>query len=70
MNVILFEARRPPVAFLVCASEGGMQRVLACSFDWITSTFYRETVLRLETPVIGRMDRIRRVRLSMQEKDD
>lgn len=66
MTATLFEARRPPVALLICGSEGGMQRALGCSFDWTTSTFYRETVLRLETRVLSRMDRVRRVRLGIR----
>lgn len=53
MTVTLFEAVRPPVTILVCASEGGMQRAIACSFDWLTGTCYRETVLRMETPVLA-----------------
>lgn len=43
-----------------------MQRALACSFEWTTSTFFKETVLRLETRVLSRMDRIRRVRLGIK----
>lgn len=71
MTATLFEANRPPEVLLVCGSEGGMQRALGCSFEWTTSTFYKETVLRLETRVLERMDRIRRVRLGLkrQEKD-
>lgn len=66
MTATLFEARRPPEVLLVCGSEGGMQRALACSFDWTTSTFYKETVLRLETRVLSRMDRIRKVRVGIR----
>jgi hypothetical protein len=69
MTVTLFEARRPPEVLLVCGSEGGMQRALGCSFEWTTSTFYKETVLRLETRVLGRMERIRRVRLGIQRME-
>ena len=32
---------------LLCGSEGGMQRAVMCSYDWTTSTLYRETVLRM-----------------------
>lgn len=68
MTVTLFEARRPPEALFLCGSEGGMQRALACSFEWTTLTFYKETVLRLETRVLSRMDRVRRVRLGINRK--
>lgn len=43
-----------------------MQRALGCSFEWTTQTFYKETVLRLETRVLDKMDRIRRVRLGIK----
>jgi hypothetical protein len=26
-----------------------MRRLIGCSYDWTTATFYRETVLRIET---------------------
>ncbi|KAK0747328.1 hypothetical protein B0T21DRAFT_354094 [Apiosordaria backusii] len=66
MTATLFQARRPPEALLICGSEGGMQRALGCSFEWTTQTFYKETVLRLETRVLDKMDRIRRVRLGIK----
>jgi len=66
MTVTLFQARRPPEVLLVCGSEGGMQRTIGCSFEWTSQTFFKETVLRLETRVLERMDRIRRVRLGIR----
>ncbi|KAH7132689.1 hypothetical protein EDB81DRAFT_904471, partial [Dactylonectria macrodidyma] len=66
MTATLFEANRPPEVLLVCGSEGGMQRALGCSFEWTTSTLYKETVLRLETRSLERMDRIKRVRLGIK----
>ncbi|KAI9147569.1 hypothetical protein HJFPF1_12595 [Paramyrothecium foliicola] len=69
MTATLIEAKRPPEALLICGSEGGMQRALGCSFDWTTSTFYKETVVRLETRVLERMDRIRRVRVGIQRNE-
>jgi hypothetical protein len=65
MTVTLFEALRPPVAVLLLAEEGGMQRAVACSYDWTTGTCYRETVLRMETPVLEKMSRVSRVRVGM-----
>jgi hypothetical protein len=69
MTATLFEASRPPEALLVCGSEGGMQRALGCSFEWTTSTFYKETVIRIETRTLQRMDRIPRVRLGIQRQE-
>jgi len=43
-----------------------MLRAVLCSFDWKSQTLYRESVLRMETPSIGRMNRIRRVRFGFQ----
>ena len=66
MTVTLFAAARPPIAFILAGSEGGMQRAIGCSYDWTTATLYRETVLRLETPVIDQMNRIPRVKIGFK----
>lgn len=63
MTVTLFQAARPPVCFLLAGSEGGMQRAIGCSYDWTTATLYRETVLRMETPIIDKMHRVSRVKI-------
>ncbi|KAH0562481.1 hypothetical protein GP486_002827 [Trichoglossum hirsutum] len=62
LTVTMFEAVRPPVAVLLCGREGGMQRAVMCSYDWKTQTLYRETVLRMETPVLQKMFRVHRFR--------
>lgn len=66
MTVTMFEARKPPVAVLLCAQEGGMQRAIACSYDWTTNTCYRETVLRMHTPVLEQMSRVSKVRFGIK----
>lgn len=71
MTVTLIEAVRPPVMVLLCASEGGMQRAVACSYEWRTGTLYKEAVMRMETQVLGRMERIGRVSFGFfRPKDD
>lgn len=69
MELTLFEAVRPPTTFLFCASEGGMQRAIGCSYEWTDQTMYRETVLRLPTTALNRMDRVPRIRLGIQRPD-
>ena len=69
MTVALFGAARPPVAVILCGAEGGMQRALLCSYDWTGGTFYRETVLRMETRAWDRMDTMCRVRLGLDRRD-
>ena len=66
MTVTLFSALRPPVAALMCGEEGGMQRAVLCSYEWTSQTLYRETVVRMETPVYELMDPVGRVRLGLQ----
>lgn len=61
MTVSLIQAARPPVMVLLCASEGGNQRAVMCSYEWETQTLYKESVLRMETQVLERMKRIGRV---------
>jgi hypothetical protein len=66
MTATLFEAERPPVAFLLAGSEGGHQRAIGVSFDWKTNTLYRETVIRMESTALDYMSRVGRVRLGLQ----
>jgi hypothetical protein len=47
------------------ASEGGMRRMIGCSYDW---TFYRETVLRIGSQFEDSMRRISRVKLGFKRK--
>lgn len=68
MQLTLFEAIRPPVTLMFCASEGGMQRAIGCSYEWETQTMYRETVLRMPTPTLNKMDRVSRFRLGLLRK--
>ena len=65
-SVTMFAAVRPPVAVVLCGEEGGMQRALLCSYEWTTQTLYRETVLRMETPVLDNMSRLGRFRFGMR----
>ncbi|KAF3934406.1 hypothetical protein ABW19_dt0202474 [Dactylella cylindrospora] len=66
MQLTLFEAVNPPICLLLCASEGGMQRAIGCSYDWTTQTMYRETVLRMPTTSLNRMDRVPQVRIGIK----
>ncbi|KAL3433938.1 hypothetical protein BDV09DRAFT_196301 [Aspergillus tetrazonus] len=65
MTVTLFCAVRPPVALVLCGSEGGMQRGLLCSYDWKDQTLYRESVLRVDTMVLEKMSRVDRFKLGL-----
>lgn len=66
MTATLFLAERPPVCFLMAGSEGGMKRVIGCSYDWTTETMYRETVLRIGTEFEDMMTRIGRVKIGFK----
>lgn len=66
MEVILFQAMRPPVGVLICGSEGGMQRAVGVSYDWTTATCFRETVFRLDSTVLDKMDRVTRTKLGLK----
>jgi hypothetical protein len=65
MTAMLFRAVHPPSVALICGHEGGMRRALLCSYDYMTQTFHRETVVRMPTKVLDRMDRIDKFRFSM-----
>ncbi|KAB2099238.1 hypothetical protein AG0111_0g12567 [Alternaria gaisen] len=68
MTATLFLAERPPVCFLMAGSEGGMKRIIGCSYDWTTATMYRETVLRIGTEFEDKMSRIGRVKIGFKRK--
>ena len=68
LTVTLFSAVRPPVGVVLCGEEGGMQRALLCSYDWSTQTLYRESVLRMETVVLEKMQRVGRLRLGLRRE--
>ncbi|KAJ3493073.1 hypothetical protein NLG97_g4970 [Lecanicillium saksenae] len=70
MTVTHISTRKPPVAVFAVGSENGMQRVLLCSYDWRDDTFERETVLRVETPMLDQMKRIGKFRLRLQPLED
>lgn len=57
MTVTVFSAARPPSVALICGKEGGMLRVVLCSFEESRNCLHKETVLKLETPM---MDQARR----------
>ncbi|KAL9046220.1 MAG: hypothetical protein Q9214_000888 [Letrouitia sp. 1 TL-2023] len=53
MHVHIFSARMPPSVALVCGKEGGMLRVVLCSFETEGNLLRKETVLRMETPMLS-----------------
>lgn len=57
MTVTVFSALKPPSVALICGKEGGMLRVVLCSFEESRNCLHKETVLKLETPM---MDQARR----------
>jgi hypothetical protein len=68
MTATLFQAVRPPVALILCGSEGGMYRGLLCSYDWPTQTLIRESVLRVDTRTLDKMSRIGRIRIGLENR--
>ena len=60
LTVTMFAAKRPPTAVVLCGYEGGMQRAMLCSYDHTTQTLFRESVIRMETPVLEKMFRVGR----------
>ncbi|CAI7624937.1 unnamed protein product [Penicillium glandicola] len=49
MTVSVISAERPPVVALMCGREGGMLRVLLCSWRFETNCLYREGVVRMRS---------------------
>lgn len=66
MTVTLFQAVRPPVAIILCGSEGGIYRGLLCSYDWPTQTLIGESVLRVDTRALDKVAQIGRIRMDLR----
>jgi hypothetical protein len=66
MTATLLYAAWPPQALVACAVEGGMERVLACSYDWTTAVLYKESVLRFPGVVLEQMHRLPGIRLGFR----
>ncbi|KAL2827279.1 hypothetical protein BJY01DRAFT_262078 [Aspergillus pseudoustus] len=49
LSVSVIAAERPPVVALVSGREGGMLRVLLCSWRFDTNTLFRESVVRMRS---------------------
>jgi hypothetical protein len=51
MTVSVISAERPPVVALMCGREGGMLRVLLCSWRFEKNCLYREGVIRMRSSI-------------------
>lgn len=65
MTASAFYAKRPSTAVIICGQEGGMQRAILCSYDPVTRAFRKETVLRMKTLCLERMERMDRFRFML-----
>jgi hypothetical protein len=54
LNVHIFAAQCPPSIALICGREGGMLRLVLCSFRLPNNCLQKETVLRVEIPMEDR----------------
>lgn len=59
LTVTVFAAERPPSAALIVGREGGMLRVALCHYERSTATLFKETVLRMETPMMNHAGKFR-----------
>ncbi|KAI1778827.1 hypothetical protein F4818DRAFT_230421 [Hypoxylon cercidicola] len=52
LTVSIFTAERPPTTALICGREGGMLRVVLCSWRFRNDCLYKETVVRMPSNVL------------------
>ena len=64
MHVHVFMARLPPTVALICGREGGMLRTVLCSYEAHGNMLRKESVLRMETPMLSMTKTLSWVRLS------
>ncbi|KAK3357251.1 hypothetical protein B0T25DRAFT_151727 [Lasiosphaeria hispida] len=66
MTATIFTAAWPPQALIACGTEGGIERVLVCSYDWTTGTLFKEAVLRFPGKILESMHRLPSIRLGLR----
>ena len=54
MTVSVFAAEKPPSVALIAGHEGGMLRVVLCSYERSNATLIKQTVLRMQTPMLDK----------------
>lgn len=60
-----FRAKQAPTIAFVGAHQGGMLRMILCSYDTAAGAFVRETIVRMESAVLPRMPLLDRFRFAI-----
>jgi hypothetical protein len=60
-----FRAEKAPTVAFIGAHEGGMSRMILCSYDAAAGAFVEETIVRMESAVLQRMPRLDRFRFAV-----
>lgn len=66
----LIHTRNPPTMTFVGASEGGMLRLILCSFNATVGAFVEEDIIRMESAALQQMPRLDRFRYAIASADD
>lgn len=66
MHVHIFKVKAPPTVALICGKEGGMLRVVLCSYEAQGNLLRKESVLRMETPMLSMTKMYSWLRLSLK----
>lgn len=51
LTISIFTAEKPPTVALLCGKEGGMLRVVLCSWDFRNDCLYKEAVMRMPSDI-------------------
>ncbi|KAJ5284598.1 hypothetical protein N7505_002578 [Penicillium chrysogenum] len=70
MTVSVISAERPPVVALICGREGGMLRVLLCSWRFEKNCLYREGVVRMRSSLEALATRNDWLKISLASQGD
>lgn len=70
MTVSVISAERPPVVALISGREGGMLRVLLCSWRFENNCLYRENVVRMRSSLEGQATRNDWLKISLASQGD
>lgn len=70
MTVSVISAERPPVVALISGREGGMLRVLLCSWRFENNCLYREGVVRMRTSLENQATRNDWLKISLASQGD
>ncbi|KAI9684184.1 MAG: hypothetical protein M1829_003454 [Trizodia sp. TS-e1964] len=65
LTISIFTAVRPPSVALICGKEGGMLRTVLCHYERSNNSFYKESVMRMDSLTLNQAKSLSWVKLNV-----